>query len=85
MQITFTQSGPTDYTVTLTGGSGYYEIPVGGDTCTDHGFAEEQQTSQNQWDISYGVNVGSCTITFADASDVNDFTMLQVTNDHNPH
>jgi hypothetical protein len=84
--ITFTQSGPGDYTVTVSGGSGSYV--VGSDTCTPQGFAEWQQDAppnQNAYDVSYGVNVGTCMIQFVDQANSGNFAFLQVDNEHNPH
>jgi hypothetical protein len=84
--ITFTTSGPGDYTIVVSGGSGSYA--VGTDTCTPQGIAEWQQDpspSQNDWDVSYGVNLGMCTIQFVDKANNGNFAYLQVDNQHNPH
>jgi hypothetical protein len=83
--IEFTQNGPADYKVTVSGGSGTYV--VGQETCTSQGNAEyEQLPSQpNVWDVSYGVNIGKCFIQFVDAFSSGNFTFLQVDNEHNPH
>ena len=84
--ITFTQSGPGDYIVTVTGGSGSYV--VGTDSCTSGGFAEwtqEPPPNANQYDVSYGVNIGQCLIQFVDQFNSNNYAYLMVDNQHNPH
>jgi hypothetical protein len=84
--ITFLPSGSQgDYIVTVTGGSGSYKVGI--DTCTPGGYAEWQQlpSHPNEYDVSYGVNVGQCTIQFVDTANSNNSAILSVDNEHNPH
>ena len=83
--VTFPKNGgPVFIPVQVIGGSGVYSVPS--DSCTPRGIAEwQQEGSSNVYDIYYGANTGSCEIHFADAGNPNDFAVLQVTNNHNPH